>query len=214
MLFGWRSSVQDAKKSLARQASRLRYAEQELERSRNELKDRDRPKLPARRLFWLAELDGAYLRGVTIESPDNVFQRASLTNCDLQTATLQGGSAAFQGARFDGSNLIDAKLTGGGASFQLATFVACDLTGAVLSGAGSSFQLSSFENAILVRARLAGSFQLANISGAHFESADLSALDGQSLESCYFKEAPTYNAQTQFPVGFDPVASVWRRTTE
>jgi uncharacterized protein YjbI with pentapeptide repeats len=214
MLLGWRSSLQDAKRQLVRQESRLRYAEQELERARDELKDRDRPKQTARRLFWQAELDGAYLRGVTIASPENVFQGASLTNCDLQSAMLEGGGAAFQGAHFDGSNLTNAKLTGGGASFQQATFVACDLTGAVLSGAGSSFQVSSFENATLVGTRLAGSFQLVNISGAHFEGADLTALDRQSLESCYFKDAPTYNTQTQFPAGFDPAANAWRRTTE
>jgi uncharacterized protein YjbI with pentapeptide repeats len=214
MLLGWHSSVQDAKRQLALNANRLQYAESELERARDELKDRDRPKQTAARMFWQAEFDGAYLRDVTISSPGNAFQRASLKDCDLENATLQAGGAAFQFARFDGSSLVNAKLTGGGASFQLTTFVACDLTGAVLAGAGASFQGSSFENATLVRARLTGSFQNVNISGAHFEGADLSALDSQSIESCYFKEAPTYDGETAFPAGFEPVANLWRRTAQ
>jgi uncharacterized protein YjbI with pentapeptide repeats len=214
MALGWRASTRDAKEQLARQTIQLRYAEQELERARDDLKDRDRPKQPNPRSFWEAELDGAQLSGVTISSPTNAFQRASLKNCDLQNATLEAGDAAFQYARFDGSNLANAKLTGGGASFQLATFVGCDLTGAVLDGRGSSFQLSSFENATLVGSKLVGSFQLVNISGARFEGADLSALDSDSLEDCYFKEPPTYDGKTRFPAGFDPAANLWRRVSD
>lgn len=214
LLFGWRSSALHAKKQLTRQANRMRYAEQELERAREELDDRDRPKLDKARVLREAELDGAHLRGVTISSPGNAFQRASFKDCDLENATLQAGGAAFQGARFDKSNLTNAKLTGGGSSFQEATFVDADLTGAVLTGGGASFQGSSFENATLTRAQLVGSFQLVNISGTHFEGADLSALDSQSLASCYFKEAPTYDGQTKFPAAFDPVTQLWRRVSK
>jgi uncharacterized protein YjbI with pentapeptide repeats len=165
-------------------------------------------------VLWEAKLDGAHLRGVTIASPSNAFQWASFKDCDLENATLQAGGAAFQFARFDNSNLVNTKLMGGGASFQEATFVNADLTGATLDGGGASFQGSSFENATLVRARLVGSFQSVNISGAHFEGADLSALDSYSLESCYFKEAPTYDGQTQFPDAFDPETQLWRQVAE
>jgi uncharacterized protein YjbI with pentapeptide repeats len=211
MALGWRVSHRNARQEIALQTVQLRYAEEELRRARDELKDRDRPNQPSSRNFWEAEFDGAYLRDVTISSPSNAFQRASLKNCDLQNATMEADTSAFQLAHFDGSNLAHAKLTGGGASFQCATFVGCDLTGAVLDGGGSSFQLSSFENATLVGARLAGSFQLVNISGAHFEGADLSALNTGSLQSCHFKDPPTYDAQTQFPAEFDPAANLWRR---
>jgi uncharacterized protein YjbI with pentapeptide repeats len=211
MALGWRASERNARKQIAAQAVQLRYAEEELRRARDDLEDRDRAKQSASRNFWEAEFDGAHLRDVTISSPTNAFQRASLRNCDLQNATLEAGTSAFQSAHFDGSNLAHAKLTGGAASFQLATFVGCDLTGAVLDGGGASFQGSSFENATLVGARWAGSFQGVNISGAHFEGADLSALDSQSLESCHFKEPPTYDAQTRFPAEFDPAENLWRR---
>src|ERR1700686_1056309 len=80
VLLGWHSSIQDARKQLARNANRLQYAEGELERTRDELKDRDRPKRPAGRVFSEAELDGANLRDVTISSTSNAFQRASLKN--------------------------------------------------------------------------------------------------------------------------------------
>jgi uncharacterized protein YjbI with pentapeptide repeats len=214
MVLGWHSSVRDARRQLARQTIQLRYAEQELRRARDDLKDQGRAKQPNSRAFREADLDGAHLPEVTISSPTNAFQRASLKNCNLQNATLEAGGAAFQGARFDGSNLANAKLTGGASSFQSATFVGCDLTDAVLSGVGSSFQLASFEDATLVGAKLVGSFQLVNISRARFEGADLSALMRDSLESCYFKEPPTYNRQTRFPLGFDPATNSWRQASE
>ena len=214
LLLGWRASVRRARLQLAQQATRLQYAELELERTREELEDHDRARSDRPRALWEVQLDGAHLRGVTIASPSNAFQRASFKKCDLENATLQGGDAAFQYVRFDNANLVNAKLTGGGASFQLATFVDADLTGASLTGGGASFQGSSFENATLVQARLIGSFQLVNISETRFEGADLSALDGHSLASCYFKEAPTYDAQTQFPDTFDPEAQLWRQVAE
>lgn len=211
VLLGWNASVQRAEYRLKQVYQRLNYAEQELTRAREELQDQVRPKQASARAFSQTVLDGAQLRGVTIASQSNVFQKASLRNCDLQGATLQGGGSAFQVCRFDHANLTDAKLIGGGASFQNASFVGADLTGADLNGGGGSFQLATFENACLVRAKLAGSFQSVNISGTKFEGADLSALDSEALVSCYFKDPPTYDKQTRFPKGFDPVAQMWRK---
>lgn len=212
-LLGWHSSNRRADTRLAEQANRSRYAELELERARSALKDRDRPSRDKTRVLWRADLEGTQLRGLTIASSGNAFQRMSFADCDLENATLQGGSSAFQLARFDNAKLVNSKLTGGLASFQEATFVDADLTGAALTGGASSFQCSSFENALLVRACLVGSFQLVNISGAHFEGADLSALDSDSLASCYFKDAPVYDDQTKFPAGFDPESQLWRRAS-
>jgi uncharacterized protein YjbI with pentapeptide repeats len=214
LVLGWRSSVRRAERQMAQQAQQLRYAEEELERARDELWARDRPKRNKPRAFWEAEFDGAFLRGVTIASPTNAFQKASFQGCDLENAVLEGGGAAFQASRFDQAKLVNARLTGGGSSFQGASFNGADLTGAVLAGGGASFQGSSFENANLIRTRLSGSFQSVNISGARFEGADLSALDGDSLASCYFREAPTYDGQTQFPAAFDPQTQGWRRVAE
>jgi uncharacterized protein YjbI with pentapeptide repeats len=214
LLLAWRSSEQRAERQRTRQAGLLQYVEEELERARQELRDRDRPRRDKTRVLWEAKLDGTHLRGVTIASSENAFQGASFRDCDLKDATLQGGVSSFQFARFDNANLVNAKLAGGGASFQIATFVGADLTGAVLTGEGTAFQKSSFENATLVRARLVGSFQGVNISGTRFEGADLSALDSDSLASCYFREPPTYDGQTKFPAGFDPEALLWRRVPE
>jgi uncharacterized protein YjbI with pentapeptide repeats len=211
---GWHSSVQRAERTLALQTNRLRYAVEELNRVREELGFRDRATRGSAETLWDVQFDGARLRGISYSSSNNAFQRTSFKDCDPQNATLQAGGAAFQRARFDGANLADAKLTGGGSSFQRATFVGADLTGAVLEGGGSSFQLSSFEDATLVRTRLVGSFQLSNISGARFEGADLSALDSDSLASCYFDDPPSYDDQTHFPADFDPVARQWRRVSK
>lgn len=210
-LFGWYSSSQRVETQLREQEVRLRYAVEELERSRDELRDRDRRLEDKTRVLWQTNFDGAQLSGATIASLSNAFQRASFNDCQLENATLEGGTSAFQLAKFDRAKLTNAKLTGGGASFQAATFVDADLKGAVLTGAGSSFQGASFENANLAQAKLVGSFQSVNISGAHLEGADLSALDSDSIGSCYFKDPPTYDDQTKFPADFDPVAKLWKR---
>jgi uncharacterized protein YjbI with pentapeptide repeats len=130
----------------------------------------------------------------------------------LEKATLQGGVSSFQFACFDDANLSQASLTGGGASFQGSTFVKANLTGATLAGGPSSFQNASFEDAILVGATLVGSFQVANISGAKFQGADISAINCDDLASCYFDTPPSYNAETKFPTGFDPMEQLWQRT--
>jgi uncharacterized protein YjbI with pentapeptide repeats len=213
VLLGWRSSLQRGAQQLKRQEIRLQYAEEELRRARDLLRDRNRPNRVVSRVLDETVLDGANLRGVTIASSENAFQRASLRNCNLTTAVLEGGDSAFQLAHFDGARLVHARLKGGFASFQEATFNNANLTDAVLLGRGSSFQRASFENATLVRARLAGSFQAVNLTGAHLEGADLSAIAAEDLASCYFKQPPTYDDQTRFPAAFDPAAQQWARVS-
>jgi uncharacterized protein YjbI with pentapeptide repeats len=209
---GWFSSQRSAERERRQHEQRLRYADEELRRARDELQGQMRGSRPDRaRSFWEADLEGSNLAGMTIASKKNAFQRASFRNCRLEGATLEGGDASFQLARFDAAKLARARLKGGGSSFQMSSFVGADLTGATLAGGGASFQGASFEGAILVGAKLIGNFQIVNISGARFEAADLSAIGPDDLASCYFKEPPTYDARTRFPPGFDPVERLWRR---
>lgn len=211
LALAWRSSLERAERKMAEQENRLQFAEEELQRARDELFAQSRRARDNSRVLWAPDLEGINLRGVTIASQENAFQRAYFSHCNLENAVLQGGDSAFQQARFDGAKLIQAQLKGGNASFQSASFVSADLAGAVLEGVGSAFQRSSFENANLSAARLAGSFQVVNISGACFAGADLSALNSSDLASCYFKDPPIYDEQTRFPTGFDPQARRWRR---
>jgi type II secretory pathway pseudopilin PulG len=212
LLFGWRASQQRAERERRQQEHRLRYAEEELSRARDELQDQQRGPRPDRaRSFWEADLEGSNLAGMTIASAGNAFQRASFRRCRLEGATLEGGASSFQFARFDAAKLARACLKGGSSSFQASSFLGADLTGATLIGGSGSFQRASFEEAILIGAKLSGNFQLVNISGARFEAADLSAIAHDNLASCYFKEPPTYDARTRFPPGFDPVDRSWRR---
>lgn len=209
---GWVSSQRSADRERRQYEQRLRYAEEELRRARDELQDQLRGPRPDRaRSFWEADLEGSKLTGMTIASDGNAFQRASFRECSLEDAKLEGGASAFQFARFDAAKLARACLKGGIASFQASSFVGADLTGAILTGEGNSFQGASFEDANLIGATLSGSFQGANISGARCEAADLSAIAGDDLASCYFKEPPTYDARTKFPPGFDPAEHLWRR---
>jgi uncharacterized protein YjbI with pentapeptide repeats len=212
LLLGWVSSEQRSTRERQQQEQRLRYAEEELRRARDELQDQLRGLRPDRaRSFWEADLEGSNLAGVTLVSHSNAFQRASFRSCRLEGATLEGGDSSFQRAHFDAAKLARAYLKGGGSSFQVSSFVEADLTGATLTGGGASFQNATFEKAILIDATLSGNFQLVNFSGARLEGADLSAIAGNNLASCYFKEPPTYDARTKFPAGFDPVERSWRR---
>jgi type II secretory pathway pseudopilin PulG len=212
LALGWATSQQRADRERRQQEQRLRYAEEELRRARDELQDQQRGQRPDRlRSFWEADLEGSNLAGMTIASNGNAFQRASFRKCRLEGATLAGGDSSFQLARFDAAKLARARLTGGGSSFQMSSFVGADLTGATLMGGGASFQNASFEDAILIGATLSGNFQAVNISGAKLEAADLSAIARDDLASCYFKDPPTYDARTKFPPGFDPVEHSWRR---
>ncbi|WP_165075651.1 pentapeptide repeat-containing protein [Paludisphaera rhizosphaerae] len=212
VVLGWIASVRRADWQRSMFAEHMQYADEELRRARDQLQQLKRGPQPDRtRSFWEAGLEGSNLSGMTIASRENAFQRASFRNCRLEDATLAGGDSSFQLAHFDGAKLTRASLKGGSASFQDASFAGADLTGATLAGGGSSFQRASFEGAILIGATLSGDFAVANLSRAKFESADLSALIRADLNSCYFKEPPTYNAATKFPPGFDPVARLWRR---
>jgi uncharacterized protein YjbI with pentapeptide repeats len=212
LALGWVSSQRSADRDRRRQEQRLRYAEEELDRARDALRDATRGPRPDRsRSFWEADLEGSNLAGMTIAGSDSALQKASFRGCRLDDATLEGGVSSFQSACFDAAKLARARLKGQIASFQGASFVGADLTDATLAGGFSSFQGASFEGAILVGAKLSGDFQGVNISGARFEAADLAAIDRDNLGSCYFKEPPTYDARTKFPPGFDPVEGFWRR---
>jgi len=212
LALGWYSSWQQAAWQQRMQYQSMLYITEELRRARDELRNQERARRPDRsRSFWEADLEGSNLSGMTIASNSNAFQRASFRRCRLEDATLEGGVSSFQFARFDAAKLARARLTGGGSSFQLASFVGADLTGATLAGGAASFQSGTFEDATLVGATLSGNFQAANISGARFEAADLSAISPNNLADCYFKEPPTYNDATKFPTGFDPAARLWRR---
>jgi uncharacterized protein YjbI with pentapeptide repeats len=221
LLLGWRRSIETARQQLAdrdihiaQQDKALKFAEEELQRARDQMGDLRKAKRDATRVMYGSMFEGVTLAGATLASPENAFQRTSFAGSDLERATLQGGTASFQLASFDGAKLVGAKLRGDNASFQHATFVGADLTGADLAAGASSFQQASFENASLSGAKLAGSLQVANLSGVNFAEADLSALTADDLASCYFRDPPRYDDSTKFPTGFDPVGQGWRRVPE
>jgi uncharacterized protein YjbI with pentapeptide repeats len=152
--------------------------------------------------------EGIDLRGAVIEAGISAFQKSVFDYSDLSNASLTGGGSSFQGASFYKATLKNAKLAGGGSSFQLANFESADMTGAVLTG---NLQGVSLRNAECVGTTIKGSFQGANIDGVQFQSADLSALRSEDLASCYYDAPPTYDANTKFPNGFDPVANGWKK---
>jgi uncharacterized protein YjbI with pentapeptide repeats len=149
------------------------------------------------------------LQCAVIHAGTSAFQRTVFDNSDLSNASLSGGGASFQGASFNHAVLRNAKLAGGSSSFQLATFESADLSGAVLTG---NLQGISLRNAKCVDTTIQGSFQGANIDAAQFQDADLSAVESVNLASCYFDAPPTYDANTKFPEGFDPIANGWKKT--
>ena len=215
ILFGWFNSVRQARRERYVWSRKAEYAEQELQRKTDELQRLRKGVTPDEtRSFWQAGLEGTNLASMTISSYSNAFQRASFADCNLRDASLSGGGSSFQEARFDGANLQGATLVGGSASFQAASFVKSDLTRAKLTGGPASFQQASFEEATLVDAVLVGSFQRVNLNGAKLSGADLSGIASSDLETCYFKQPPTYNAQTKFPAGFNPAQQQWRKVTE
>ena len=212
LLLGWFSTQRRADRERRQQEQRLQYAEEELRRARDELRDQLRGPRPDRaRSFREADLEGSKLAGMTIARDSNAFQRASFRNCRLEGATLEGGASSFQLAHFDAAKLARACLKGGNASFRASSFDGAGLAGANLTGGPASFQGASFEAAIRIDAKLSGQFRGVNISGARLEAADLSAIARDELASCDFKEPPTYDARTKSPPGFDPVERSWRR---
>lgn len=215
ILFGWFNTVRHARHERNVLSRRVEYAEQELHRKVDELQSLRKGIMPDEtRSFWQAGLEGSNLAAMTISSYSNAFQRASFVDCNLSDAALSGGGSAFQQARFDGAKLQGATLVGGVASFQAASFVKSDLSRAKLTGGVNSFQQATFEDANLLDAVLVGSFQRVNLSGATLQGADLSGIESTDLETCYFKQPPTYNAETKFPAGFDPVQQQWRKLDE
>ncbi len=215
ILFGWYNTVRRAQLDRNLMYKRVEYAEQELRRKTDELQRLRKGVTPDEtRSFWQAGLEGTNLASMTISSNSNAFQRASFADCNLRDASLSGGGSSFQEARFDGANLQGATLVGGSASFQAASFVKSNLTRAKLFGGPASFQQASFEEATLVDAVLVGSFQRVNLNGAKLNGADLTGIASTDLETCYFKQPPTYNAQTKFPAGFDPVQQQWRKVSD
>jgi hypothetical protein len=84
----------------------------------------------------------------------------------------------------------------------------------VLTGGSAAFQGSTFQNARLIGAKIVcggAAFQGVNIDAAQFQGADVSAIPARNLEECYYKTPPTYDDQTRFPAGFDPVEQGWQR---
>lgn len=149
---------------------------------------------------------GAKLPGVVIKAGDSAFQRAVFDNVDLSNGSLTAGVSSFQLASFNNAVLTGARLIGGGGSFQLASFENADLRNAVLKG---NLQGVSLKNAKCIGATISGSFQCANIDGAQFQKADLSAVERNDLASCYFDARPAFDRATKFPDGFDPVDQGW-----
>lgn len=214
--FGWQHSSERSARQLRDLHRRIMHskAAADYDESREEVQSRKAPSVWKKGLnqkFSYLTLDGVNLQGVSINGGDQSFQSAALVNCNLSGTTLVG---AFQGARFDGSNLAGAKLSGGASSFQMSSFADVDLTGATLQGGASSFQGSSFAGANLTDATIicsGSSFQAVKLDGAKFQGADLSRLDRNSLDSCYFQEPPTYDEKTRFPPEFDPVEAGWKQ---
>ena len=219
LILGWVSSMQRAERSQRALMLRAMRAEGQLlmDRSRARFQEFDGARyttLPPRTLERV-KLEGMNLRDITIAGGATAFYRASFNDSDLENATLSGGGSSFQRAQFNNARLIDARLTGGGSSFQLASFDNADLSGAVLTGSFGSFQGASFAAAKFQGTQFQGSevaFHAVNIDGAQFQGADLTALKRGDLESCYFQTPPTYDAQTRFPEGFDPLLNSWKRS--
>lgn len=150
----------------------------------------------------------ADLRGFVIQAGEKAFERTNFDGSNLRDATLTGGDASFQGASFKFAKLNNSNLTGGDSSFKLAVFEYADLSGAVLKG---DFQGALFKSANCTGATIIGSLNGANIDGAQFEDADLTGIGSNGLKSCYFGTPPSYNANTKFPVGFDPKELGWQQ---
>jgi uncharacterized protein YjbI with pentapeptide repeats len=165
---------------------------------------------PSRRQRWAdARNEKIDFCDTVIQGGESAFQRADFVNFDFTNASLTGGGASFQHASFENAILKNAKLMGGGSSFQLASFVGADLSGATLTG---NLQGLSLQRAKCFGTTIEGSFQGSDIDSAEFQGANLSAIRSEDLHSCYFRIAPTYDANTKFPEAFDPAAAGWNKT--
>lgn len=213
LVIGWYTSTSRERSRNAMLGELLSNARLQvsLAESRGELQAEARSSDTAetKRVYSVARFDSMSLRGAVIQVGDSAFQRAIFDNSDLSNAALTGGAASFQGASFKNAKLRNAKLSGGAGAFQVATFEDADLASAVLIG---NLQGVSLRNANCEGATISGLFQAANIDAAQFAAADLSAIRSEDLASCYYKDPPTYDAQTKFPADFDPIARGWKKT--
>ena len=212
LVVGWYTSMERERTRSARLLRQLMNAQSQigLAESRAELQTNvtSGGNPPAKGVLSRARFEGVNLRDVVIQGSTSAFQKTVFDKSDLSNASLTGGGASFQGASFNKAILTNAKLVGAGSSFQLATFEGADLSGAALTG---NLQGVSLQNAKCIGARINGSFQGANIDAAQFQNADLSAIRGEDLASCYYKTPPTYDANTKFPDRFDPIEYGWKK---
>ncbi|TWT36663.1 Pentapeptide repeats (8 copies) [Posidoniimonas corsicana] len=213
LLLGWRASLLREKSNAAKLMRENAHLRGELQNKVDRLEVQLDAYRDLREQSHPLSIDTRSLRGMQITSSGNIFQAAFICGFDLSGAQLTGGGSAFQLAHFDESNLAGATLAGGGGSFQEASFENADLTNATLTGGSASFQGASFSRANLTGARInvsaTSAFQQVNLTAAQCQGADLSALDSQSLASCYFDDPPTYDGQTRFPAGFNPREQGW-----
>jgi uncharacterized protein YjbI with pentapeptide repeats len=214
LLLAWRRSYQDSQRHMAALHQRIRYLQEGQHWSdvRAKLAE-SRPDRRSAGTLANMDLQGANLRGVTLQGRNHAYERTQFQRADLEASKFTGGVAAFSGARFDDALLMDATLTGGTSSFQMASFAGADLTGAKLVGGPASFQGSTFQNSKLVNAKIVcngASFQAVNLDGADLRGADLAVLNPNSLRSCHFGTPPLYDATTRFPPQFDPAAEGWK----
>ena len=124
--------------------------------------------------------------------PEDVKLKSKWTRGKVDAAIASG--ADLNGANLNGANLREANLNG-------ANLNGANLSGAKLNGA-------NLHDADLSAADLSG----ANLRGANLSDANLSGanLSGAKLRWANLHGA-TYNADTKWPEGFDPVAAgaVW-----
>ncbi len=235
---GWYSSMERAREKLRREGEERRKLYRLMKDATNQYnlslwrnKARERAESKQR------EVAGVNLKDAKIEVGEFAFAETSFIDCSFRNAILRIDGGAFQGSQLDNTDLADVELTASGSTFQSASFVSADLSGAVITCSGASFQGASFANADLSGAVLTTggtsfqgvsldgakltaarlefdvvSFQGANINGAQFQGADLSTADWRTLEGwCYFETPPSYDEETRFPAGFDPVERGWTR---
>jgi len=161
--------------------------------------------------FVGAELSGANFTGGLLQSVDFTDTTLYLVNfslADLRGVDLRGlnlGDASLQGADLEFANLSDANLSGANlhsANLTHADLQRANLDAAIFNFAGlanANLAFAYLYSASLTDADLAG----ADLNHANLESADLSGAD---LTGADLTDA-SYDTETLFPAGFDPVAA-------
>ena len=129
---------------------------------------------------------------------DGSLEGAFLAEADLSGARLWYSN--FSGARFMASNLRDVRFNN--ANLEGANLMAADLRSArmmVANLAHANFAMADLRNANLMGANLSGAWlQQAKLEDAHLGHATL--LDATLSEA-------TYNRETRWPSGFDPLTA-------